>query len=108
MTTLNNLKENYDIVKLNNNNLTNQKKELETRINELNNSEMQIFKSLASEDGRARRKFIEDYKKMYGVKTSKTYSFFKITLNILTVLVILLILYAVGLVVYAKFIAPLF
>lgn len=36
-----------------------------SRINELNNSEMQIFKSLASEDGRARRKFIEDYKKMY-------------------------------------------
>ena len=51
---------------------------------------------------------IEDYKKMYGVKTSKTYSFFKIILNILTVLVTLLILYAVGLVVYAKFIAPLF
>ena len=51
---------------------------------------------------------IEDYKKMYGVKTSKTSSFFKIILNILTVLVILLILYAVGLVVYAKFIAPLF
>lgn len=36
-----------------------------SRINELNNSEMQIFKSLASEDGRTRRKFIEDYKKMY-------------------------------------------
>ena len=36
-----------------------------SRINELNNSEMQIFKSLASEDGRVRRKFIEDYKKMY-------------------------------------------
>ena len=43
---LNNLKENYDIVKLNNNNLTNQKKELETRINELNNEIKNLNKKI--------------------------------------------------------------
>lgn len=36
-----------------------------SRIRELNSFEMQIFKDLAYEDGRLRRKFIEDYKKVY-------------------------------------------
>lgn len=36
-----------------------------SRIRELNSFEMQIFKKLAHEDGKARRKFIEDYKRVY-------------------------------------------